>query len=137
MLYIVIAYIPSTTHSHLSAGGSRGAAGGAAADHPPSLARLLLPLLGAALRVRGQRVEEEDAGDEPVHDGGQRQGQHVEHGEIREVNRQVVTPGDFVAAAEQHHVVVRQLFDVRQEEPQDAVGGGERPHQQDDLLCPG
>lgn len=126
-----------TTRSHLSAGGSRGAAGGAAADHSAPLARLLPPLLGAALRVRGQRVDEEDAGDEPVQDGGQGQGQHVEHGEIREVNRQVVTPGHFVAAAEQHHVVVSQLCDVRQEEPQDAVGRGERPHQHNDLLRPG
>lgn len=38
------------TLSHLSAGGSRGAPGGAA-DYPPSLTRLLLPLLGAVLGI--------------------------------------------------------------------------------------
>ena len=123
---------------YLSAGGRRGAAGGAAADHSFSLAhRLLLPYLGAAFGVRRQRIEEKYPGDQCVQNGGQQEGQHVKHRKIREVNGQVVAPGHLVRAAEQHRVVVHQLLGVRQKEPHHAVGRGERPHQRDDLLRPG
>lgn len=123
---------------YLSAGGRGGAAGGAAADHSLSLThRLLLPHLGAAFGVGRHRIEEKYPGDQSVQNGGQDEGQNVKHREIREVNGQVVAPGHFVRAAEQHHVVVYKLLSVRQKEPHYAVGWGERPHQRDDPLRPG
>jgi len=102
-----------------------------------SVLLLLLLLLLLVCGVGGQRVEEEDPGDEAVQHRGEQQRQHEEHPEVEEVDRQVELPGHPVAARDDGDVVVHQLLDVRQVEPHDAVQRREGPHEQDDLLGAG
>ena len=62
--------------------------------------------------VGGQRVEEEDPGDESVQHRGEQQRQHEEDAEIEEVDGQIKLPGDSVAAGDDGDVVVHQLLEV-------------------------
>lgn len=96
--------------------------------------RLALP---PAFGVRGQRVEEQDPGDQAVQNRGQQQRQHEEDAEVEEVNGQVELPGDPVAARDDGDVGEHLQLDVGQIEPHDAVDGGADPNQQDDPPGPG
>lgn len=104
-----------------------------AADPVAHVVSALLLVFG----VGGQRVEDEDPGDQRVQDGREQQRQHEKHAKIKEVNGQIKLPGDSVAAGDDGDVVVHQLLDVRQVEPHHAVQRGESPDEQDDPLSSG
>lgn len=113
MFEVKDARLAVTLSTHLSAGG-RGGAGvtGVFAADPVADVVAVESVLLLVFVVGGQRVEEEDPGDQSVQDGGEQQRQHEKDAEIKEVNGQIKLPGDSVAAGDDGDVVVHQLLDV-------------------------
>lgn len=73
----------------------------------------------------GQRIQVKDSGDETVKSNGQKQRDHVEDGEVDQVDRQVEVSRDAVATL---NTTLRVHLDVHQEQPEHTVDTGESPH---------
>lgn len=82
----------------------------------------------------GQRIQVKDSGDETVKSDGQKQWDHVEDGEVDQVNGQIEVSRDAVATL---NTAVRIHLDVHQEEPDHAVDTGENPHPGNDAFGSG
>lgn len=82
----------------------------------------------------GQRIQVKDSGDETVKSDGQEQRDHVEDGEVDQVDGQVEVSRDAVAAL---NTTVRVHLDVHQEQPEHTVYTGESPHPSNDAFGSG
>lgn len=89
------------------------------------------------LRAAGQGAHEQHAGNEAVEDSCQPQWDDVEDSKIQEVNGHVKASGDPVATDDLRPIREGELGRVHQEEPHEAIEGGEEPQRGDDAPGPG